>query len=76
MARPCTLEDSVVVSVRMERESYRQLHDLAALETLNTGRVVSVVELIRNAVKYVYEDNERLREAFRRSRSHVNKKYR
>lgn len=74
MARPNSLEENVVVSARIEVEMYQMLHDIAALETINTGRKVTVQELIRNALSYVYTDNERLRESFRRSRSHITKR--
>jgi len=75
MARPALLEDSVVVSARIESEMYSKLHDISALETINSGRKVSIQELIRNAIAFVYDDNERLRECFRRSRSHITKRF-
>jgi len=74
MARRNFLNDALVVSCKIERDMLNTLHDLAALESLHSGRTVSVQELIRNALEYVYTDNERLREAFRRSRSHVSKR--
>jgi hypothetical protein len=70
MARPQVLDDNLVVSARIEKEMYQMLHDIAALETINTGRKVTVQELIRLALKYTYSDNERLRECFRRNRAH------
>lgn len=70
MARPPVLDDNLVVSARIEKEVYQMLHDIAALETINTGRKVTIQELIRLALKYTYSDNERLRECFRRSRMH------
>lgn len=75
MSRPKVLEDNLVVSVRIEKGIYETLHDLAALERINTGRPVTIQELIRNALTYVYTDNERLRESFRRSRAHIIKKF-
>lgn len=74
MVRPRSLGDSVVISVRVEKEMYSMLKDLAALETLNTGRIVTTLELIRNAVSFTYSDNERLRECFRRSREWMRKR--
>lgn len=74
MARPQALEDNVVVSARIEKEMYQMLHDIAALETINTGRKVTVQELIRSALSYAYSDNERLRECFRKSRAHITKR--
>lgn len=71
MARPNSLGETMVVSVRMETDMYSMLQDLAALETINTGRVVTIQELVRGALQFTYSDNERVRESFRRSRSHV-----
>lgn len=71
MGRHMSLNDNMVVSVRIEKDMHQILHEIASLESLQTGRVVSVNELIRNAIEYVYTDNERLRECFRRSRSHI-----
>lgn len=76
MARPVVLEDNFVVSVRIEKSMYHMLSDLAALETINTGHVVSVQKLIRDGLNFVYGDNEMLRESFRRSRSHMTKRAR
>lgn len=75
MARLKSLEDNQVVSARIETSMYNMLVDIAALEALNSGRVVTVQELIRNALNYVYKDNERLRECFKRSRSHITKRF-
>jgi hypothetical protein len=75
MARPRMLEENIVVSVRMEKRMYEMLHDLASLESLNSGKKVTLQELFRNALNFVYSDNERLRESFRRSRSHITKKF-
>jgi len=74
MARPNSLPENVVVSTRIEKDMYSMLQDIAALESLNTGRVVTVQELIRGALHFVYSDNERLRESFRRSRSYAIRK--
>lgn len=74
MARRPKLEENQVVSTRIEKSMYQMLNDIAALETINTGRKVAVQDLIRNALNYVYTDNERLRESFRRSRSHITKR--
>lgn len=73
MGRPKTLEASLVISTRLERNTYSMLNDIAALETMNTGRQVTVQELIRNAIHFVYSDNERLRECFRRSKFYTRK---
>ena len=75
MARPNSLDENLVVSARIEKSTYELMREIAALETINTGRVVTIQELIRDALKYVYVDNERLRECFRRSRSHITKRF-
>lgn len=74
MARPNFLEKTLVVSTRIEKSRYQVILDIAALETINTGRKVTAQELIRHALEYVYGDNERLRDSFRRSRSHMTKR--
>lgn len=76
MGRPAEFSDGIVVSVRMESEMYDMIKDIAALESINSGKKITTQELIRQAISFVYADNERLRESFRRSRSHINKKYR
>lgn len=75
MARPSYFKKSLVISTRFEEDEYKKVQDIAALETISTGRVVTAQELIRNAVSFVYGDNERLRECFRRSREHINKRF-
>jgi hypothetical protein len=75
MARPTLFKNSKVISTRLESDFYQILQEIAALETINTGRVVTCQELIRNALKFVYSDNERLRECFRRSREHITKRF-
>ena len=74
MSRPTVLEENLVVSARIEKSMYQMLHDIASLESINSGRKVTIQELIRNSLKYTYEDNERLRECFKKSRSHITKR--
>lgn len=71
MARPNSLGETMVVSVRIGREMYSLLQDLSALETINTSRQISIQELVRGALEFVYSDNERLRECFRRTRAYA-----
>lgn len=75
MGRPTVLDENIVVSARIETDMYELLRSLAALETINSGRTVTVQELIRNALNYTYSDNEHLRESFRRSRSHITSRF-
>ena len=75
MARPSTFNKCTIISVRIEEEDYRKVQDIAALESISTGRKITAQELIRDAVKHVYGDNERLRECFRRSREHIHKRW-
>lgn len=75
MGRPNSLGGTEVVSVRIETEMYQMLREIAALESINTGRTVTFQELVRNALKYSYSDNERLRECFRKSRAHITKRF-
>lgn len=71
MSRKKKFENSHVVSLRMEHEMYEKLRELAALESFSTGKQVHMLDLIRDCIAFVYEDNERMRESFRRSRSHI-----
>lgn len=68
MGSKAKIPNCIVISFRMSEDDFERLREIAALETLNTGKVVTSHELIRQAIKYVYDDNERLRESFRRSR--------
>jgi len=74
MGRPTNFKNSVVVSVRMEEEEYRDMQQIAALESSCSGRKITAQDLIRDACKFCYKDGERLREVFRRTREHINKR--
>ena len=74
VGRPKRLGDTEVVSVRIEREMYSMLKDIANLESTYSGRNVTALDLIRYACSFCYEDGERLREVFRRTREHINKR--
>lgn len=75
MARPFKFKHSLVISVRIEADDYQKLQEIAALETINSGKKICTQDLIRDAIKFVYEDNERLRECFRRSKARIYKKF-
>ena len=66
MAKKKVSKDSYVFSTRLEYDQYHMLKTIAAIESSQTDETVSIQDLIRNAIKFVYEDNERLRECFRR----------
>lgn len=70
--RPQSIPNSEVISIRFDSELFALVKDIASLECVVTGRQVSAHELIRNAVQFVYGDNERMREVFRRMK-HMNK---
>lgn len=74
MGRPTSFKNSIVVSTRFEEEDYRQIQEIAALESSYCGRKITAQDLIRDACRFCYEDGERLRESFRRTREHVNKR--
>lgn len=74
MARPAMLQNSYVMSTRLEMAMYQQLREIAALESSYSGRKVTVQDLIRNSLNFCYSDGERLREVFRRSREHITKR--
>lgn len=75
MGRPTSFKSSIVVSTRFEEDDYRRIQEIAALESTYSGRKVTAQDLIRDACKFLYEDGERLRESFRRSREHITKRY-
>lgn len=75
MSKSKTLGETVVKSVRLELEMDRMLIDLAALETIRTGKNVTQMDLIRMAIDYTFTDNERLRECFRRTRHSANTRF-
>ena len=68
MARKARFESTKVISIRLPTEIYDVMKEIAEIETTKTGRIVSVMELMRNACIFLYTDNERLRDAFDRSR--------
>ena len=68
MARKVELPNSVIVNLRLDEDLNNILKDIAAIESNHTGKFITVSELIRNALRFVYFDNERLRECFRRAR--------
>lgn len=68
MGRRKAVANSIVISIRLNEDDWNRVREIAALETLNTGVLVSSHELIRQAIRFVYEDNERLRDSFRRAK--------
>jgi hypothetical protein len=74
MTRCKKFENSKVVSVRFESEEYETYREMALLESLATGRNITTLDLIRDCCRFVFRDGERMRECFRRSRAHINKR--
>jgi len=56
------------VNIKFETSQWANVQEIAALESAVCARNITGAELVRQAVHYVFEDNERLREMFRRSR--------
>jgi hypothetical protein len=75
LGRPKNFVEDAVVSVRIDKRQYDVVKEFAAVESSYTGRQVTIAELIRMAVHFTFEDNERLRECFRRSRGHIQKRW-
>ena len=70
--RPRTIGiKEAVVNVRFDYDSYERIKEIAQLESVYSGKLVTACELIRQACNFVFEDNERLRESFRRARAHL-----
>lgn len=57
-----------MIQLRWDIEEWNKLKDLAEIESRITGRCVTASELIRAAVKFVYDDGERMRHVFKRHR--------
>lgn len=76
MGRHHLFKNALVVSTRFNEDDYKLVQEIADLESARLGKYVSAQELIRNAVQYVYGDNERLRECFRRARRNASLKFR
>lgn len=76
MGRPTEIMCPVIISLRLERDLHEAVHEIATIESMRTGKSVSASELIREATRFVYMDNERLRECFRRSRNNSSKRWR
>ncbi len=66
--RPIKIVNPITVNIRMSQQEYEKVKEIAALETIAQRKVISTHELIRRAVEFVYGDNERMREAFRRAK--------
>jgi hypothetical protein len=69
MARPIKDGGTFDIRLRVSKNCWALIQEIAHLESMHTGRFVTGQELIRLAIHYVYYDNERLREVFRRTRS-------
>lgn len=76
MVRPKMFKNCYVTSVRLDEQMHLQLKEIASLETSLSGKMVTVQDLIRNSLRFTYDDGERLREVFRRTKEHINKKFR
>lgn len=74
MSRRPSFKNALVVSTRFEEDDYRQIQEIAALESSYCKRKITAQDLIRNACRFCYQDGERLREVFRRSREHITKR--
>ena len=66
--RPCKIANPININIRMSQEEYEKVKEIAALESIAQRQVISTHELIRRAIEFVYGDNERMREAFRRAK--------
>lgn len=75
MGRKRMYGEPFIASVRMDKGQFAELRDLAEAESIQTGRVVTAQSLIRQAINFVYDDNQRLRECFRRTRERTNRRF-
>jgi len=74
IGRPRISKETFVVSVRFDVLMWRRLQDIAFLESRHQ-RKVSAQELVREAVAFTYDDNERMRDMFRRRKYKKFRKY-
>lgn len=72
--RKAVLSKNIVVSIRIDEELYNRIQDIATMESMAKGKTVSTHELIRNALHFVYQDGERMRECFKRTRNQIHRK--
>lgn len=61
-------KDDCVISLRLDPAVWQKLKDFAHLMSQYGHKVTSGQELIRMAIKWSFEDNERLRDLFRQQR--------
>ena len=69
MGRRPSIKNMIVLSIRFDEEVFSKVQEIAELESQVYGKQISAHELIRSAVEWVYGDNERMREAFRLTRT-------
>jgi hypothetical protein len=72
--RPPLYKSYKIMSLRLESELYDLIAEIASLESAYSGTKISQQELCRNALHFCYNDGERLREIFRRSRENMTKR--
>lgn len=68
MPKQLMIKEPLDINIVIESADYRLIQEIAAIESTVVGRKIHAADLIRDALKFVYRDNERLRECFRRAR--------
>lgn len=68
--RPKKFAMDKCLKVRLPTDLYEIVMEIAFLENQTATRTVTCSDLIRDAVNFVYRDNERMRECFKRTRYH------
>jgi len=68
MARNKEIDNSMTLSIRFNRDLWNMIQQIAVLESERAHKLISGHELIRRAVEFMYDDNERMRECFKRTR--------
>jgi hypothetical protein len=72
--RPLAFKRARVISLRLCEDQYLLVKELAETQSLQTGRKCTEQGLIRDALRFCYEDDEMLREVFRRIKGNYNKR--
>lgn len=68
MGPKVVIKDHTLVNLRIEKVKWHEIMQIAALESSYVGKTISGQDLIRDALTFVYGDNERLRYCFKRIR--------
>jgi hypothetical protein len=67
--RPKLPNAMIKINLYIEKQEYERLKEIARVESIAHGKPIGALFLIREAVNYIYRDEMRLRDMFRRYRT-------